>query len=113
MDKSWGNGVDGDVVFSPLDGQALGEMSDSRLRHAVNRFGRERRESGLRTHVDDAPTLLADHDAARSLGGKECTFQVNCHREVEVVFSIVFGEIAGSDPGIVDEDVEAAEVLDG
>src|ERR1700761_6880692 len=78
-----------DVVFAPLDCQALGQMTDAGLGHAVHGFDGQCSKSRLRAHVNDASTILADHDPARSLTSEKCALEINGERAIEVFFSNV------------------------
>src|SRR5579864_7860696 len=111
MNKSWGDGVHVDVVFAPLDRQTLREVYDGGLGHAINAFCGERGKSCLRTHINNATVLLADHDAPGSLAGEERAFQVDGKRGVEVFFGYILGKIVRRDSGVVHQNIEPTEVL--
>src|SRR5215470_10643617 len=55
IDKGWSYGVDIDVVLAPLNGEALGKVSEASLGHAVDGLRWQGSESRLRAHIDDAP----------------------------------------------------------
>ena len=76
-DESRRHRVDGDAVLAPLHGQALGEMGDGSLGHAVDRFRRQRHEARLRAQADDATVALPDHHPAGSLAGEEDALHVD------------------------------------
>src|SRR5215471_19574577 len=91
--KSRSDRVYGDVVPSPLDGKTLGEVRDGRFSHAINGFSGQCDESGLRTHIDDAAVILANHDTCGSLTGEEGTFQIDSEGRIEVLFADLLGGI--------------------
>jgi hypothetical protein len=113
LDESWRDGVHGNVEFAPLDGETFCQMRDGSFAGAVDGFGGKRDESSLRTHVDDATAVLADHDFRGGLRGEECRFQIYIQRGVELFFGDVDGEIGETVAGVVDEDVEFAEAFSG
>ncbi len=112
-DEGGRDGVYRDVVLAPFDGQALGEVGDGGFAGAVNRFRGQRGESSLRAHVDDAAAVLADHDFRGSLRGEERCFQIDGEGGVEFLFGDVEGQIGEAVAGVVDEDVELAEMRGG
>ena len=93
----------------PLDGQALRQVRDRRLRHAVDGLGRQRDEAGLRAEVHDAPAAVADHHAAHRLADEERPLQVHGQRAIEVRLGDGLGRVGRTDAGVVDQDVDAAE----
>src|SRR6476620_6140755 len=60
FDEGRRHGVYRDAVLPPLDGQALRQVGDGRLGHAVHRLARQRDVSRLRTDIDDAAASLTD-----------------------------------------------------
>jgi hypothetical protein len=60
--------------------------------------------------VNDPPVPLADHHPASGLAGEIDAFDVDVEGEVEVGLVDVFGEVRGAEAGVVDEDVEPAEL---
>ena len=113
QDEGGRNGVDADVILAPLDGETFGEMGDGGFGHAVNGFGGESHKAGLGTHIDDDAALLANHDAAGGLAGKESAFEIDSESGIEISFADVFGGIFGSDAGVVDKNVEPSEFFHG
>src|SRR5438034_1818583 len=111
-DERGRHGIHRDVVPAPLDGQTLGQVRDGRLAHAVYRFRRQRHKPGLGAHIDDAPPILANHDASGSLAGKERPSQIQVNGLVELVLWHVLGEMVKASPGVVHQDVEPSEMRD-
>src|SRR5437879_10224128 len=99
-DKRGRHGIHRDVVLAPLDRQALGQVRDGRLAHAVYRFRRQRHKPGLGAHIDDTPPILANHDAAGSLAGKERPLQIQVHGLIKLALWHVLGEIVKASPEI-------------
>ena len=116
-DEGRRHGVDGDVVLAPLDGQALRQVRDGRLGHAVDRLARQRHGAGLRAEVDDPAVALADHHAARRLAGEEGALEVHGERESKSSSRTSSAGFSGADAGVVDQDVERPKrgdrLLDG
>jgi len=112
-DKGWRDGVYGDVVLTPFDRQAFGEVRDRGFAGAIDGFRGQRGKSGLRAHVDDASAFLANHDFRGSLSGKERCLHVDCERRVEFFLRDVDGEIREATAGVVDENVQPAEMCGG
>ena len=75
-DERGSDGVHGDVVRAPLDGETFCEVRNRGLAGAVDGFGGQGGECGLRTHIDDAATLLAHHEFCGSLTGEESGLQI-------------------------------------
>ena len=113
FNKSGSHGVDGDVVGAPFNGEAFGEMGDGGFAGAVDGLGGKRGESGLRTHVDDAAPILADHDFGGFLAGEKSSFEVDGERFVVVALGHFKSRGADAAAGVVDKNVELAEVLGG
>ena len=112
-DEGGRDGVYRDVVLAPFDGQAFGEMRDRGFAGAIDGFRRQRGKSGLRAHVDDAAAVLADHDFRGSLRGEERCFQIDGEGGVEFMLGDVEGQIGEAVAGVIDEDVELAEMRGG
>ena len=55
------------------------------------------------------PRAGVDHELGRRLGGEERALEVHAEDEVVVLLADVDERLADLDPGVVDEDVEAAE----
>jgi hypothetical protein len=109
VDEGRSHCVHVDIVFTPFDCQALGQMTNARLGHAVDRLSGQCDEPGLRTHVDDASTLLPDHDLPRRLAGKKRSFQIDGEGAVEIFFGHVFGQVFGRDACVVHENIQPPE----
>jgi hypothetical protein len=98
-----------DVVLTPLDGKAFGQMSNGSFGHAVHRLGRQRYESCLGTQIDDATALLPNHDAPGSLTSEKCSLKIDGQRQIKVLLAHVFREVVWCESRIVDEDVDPSE----
>ena len=85
--------------------------------HALNNVSLERRvgESffGSGSMDEGGGDGAANHDASGSLAGEEGALEIDRQRVVKVLFAHVFGEVAGSDAGVVDEYIELPEMMDG
>ena len=53
---------------------------------------------------------MLHHDAAGGLAGEEGPFQVDGQGQVKIIFADVFDQVARPQPGIVDQDVQPAEM---
>ncbi len=85
-------------------------MRDGRLGHAVDGLTWQGDEAGLAAHVDDPAVALGRHHPARRLAGEEGPLQVDSQGGVEVLLGGVEGGVARGNPGVVDQDVQPAEV---
>jgi len=85
-------------------------VRDGGFGHAVDGLSGQSDKTGLRTQVDDAAAFLANHDSPSGLASKESALEVHGQREVEIFFGVIFGEIFGCNTGVVDKEIEAAEV---
>jgi hypothetical protein len=110
LDEGRGDGVDGDVVGAPLDRETARKVVYRRLRHAVDRFARERDHAGLRAHIDDAAEAPLDHQPADGLAGEEGALEVDADHVVEVGLRHVLCRAFRTHAGVVDEHVNLAEV---
>ncbi len=54
---------------------------------------------------------MPDHYATGGLRCEEGGLQIYLHRQVIVIFSDILGQVAGSDAGIVHQNIEPPEVL--
>ena len=81
-------------------------MRDRGLAHAIDRFGRQRHESGLRAEAHDPPVALSDHDPARGLAGEEDALHVHVEGEIEVLLDHLLRRSARPQAGVVHEDVQ-------
>src|ERR1700744_6300508 len=86
-------------------------MADARLGHAVDRLGRQRSKGSLRTHIDDATTLLPAHHLSRGWAGKKGALQVDRQGAIEVFFGNVLGKILGSNARVIDQNVQSSKSL--
>ena len=105
--------IHGDAERPPLDRQALRQVGDSRFRHAVDRFSWERHEPRLRAEVHDASAALADHVTADGLAHEERALEVDRTRQIIVAFVDLLRRVLWGDPGVVHENVDAAEARHG
>lgn len=112
-DEGGGDGVDGDVMAAPFDGEAFGEVGDGGFGHAVDGLRGEGDEASLGTHVDDDALFPGDHDAGGGLAGEESAFEIYGESIVKIFFADIFGGIFRGDAGVVDENIQAAELFDG
>jgi len=90
--------------------EALCEVRDAGLGHAINGFGGESGESSLRAHIDDPTTRLADHHTPRGLASKECPLEIYRQREVEIRFGHIFSPVARSHACVIYQDIKATEI---
>ena len=67
-----------------------------------------------RRDVHDTAAMAAlDHVSAGRLGGEEGALEIDSEHQVVVLLRDIDERLADLDPGVVDQDVEAAEGLDG
>src|SRR6202043_4165348 len=52
-------------------------------------------------------------EAPCRLAGEEGALEIHRQREIKIFLAIIFRGIFGRDPGVIDEDIEAAEAVNG
>src|SRR5271170_5256878 len=102
--------IDVDVVRTPLNGQALSQMCDTGLGHAIDRLSRQRDKARLRTHIDDPSAALFLHHLACGLTGEEGALEIYIQRTVEVFLAHVQCEVRRCYAGVIHQDVELAQL---
>src|SRR5258708_23491225 len=111
LDHPWVNGVDANLARAQLFRQNPGNNVHRALGARVNRAGRRRQAADHRTDVDDAGSVA---EVGHGSLGRE---QESQHVDVEDLVKLLLGHgLDGGElvnAGVVDQDVEAAEVLDG
>ncbi|MHC2413494.1 hypothetical protein ACVJGC_006085 [Bradyrhizobium diazoefficiens] len=91
-----------------------GQLLHAALRHRVGRKRRDRQQRVHRGHVDDDPAAaLRDHLPGSRLHAEEGAFQIDADDFVEFLFGDLEDVPVAGDAGIVDHDVEPAELLHG
>ena len=107
--------VDADAVLAQLQCRDPGQADQAVLGRAIGRGERERRLGRLRGDIDDLATAaLRDHGAGTVLGAQERAAQVDPqHRVPFGHFNIDQRLHQVADAGVVDQNVEAAEMPDG
>ena len=73
----------------------------------------ERDHAEVGPDVDDLSAALRDHDARRCLAGEKHAFHRRIHRLVVFVFGDIQGRPGSGPPGVVHENVDAAEHVFG
>ena len=107
------NGVDVDAFGSPLIGEGLGELSYAALGRCIGGYPDATLKGEDRGNVDDFAGAFGQHVPAGELGEAEDAGEVDVDNRIPVFFGVVGGGRAADDAGVVDEDVDGAEVLDG
>ena len=110
------SGVGPDARPGVLDGQLTGEGEDAPLRRRVGHLRRRRPHQGHeRGHVHDGAAARVDHGRDRRPAAEPHPLQVDLHHSVprrrgRVEHAAV---VAGKDPGVVEQDVQATEGVHG
>ena len=102
-----------DAVAAPLLPGDAGESAHAELGGAVGTIVGARMPAGERRHVEDVAAPALAHVAEHRLSAQEHRLEVD--RDVEVpqfLGDLRYGGGAG-DPGVVDQDVDRAEAVDG
>ena len=106
-----GDGVDLDVFGGPLVGEGFGELGDSALGGGVGGDADAALEAEQGGDVDDfAGGLPGDEVAGGELGELEDAGEVDLQDLLPVFEGDVFGGVAEDGAGVVDEDVDVAEL---
>lgn len=112
VDAPGGDGVDGDVPVAAVLGEGSGEALDRALGPGVEGVVRDAgHRRGHRAHEDDAAAV--SDVAVRVLGHEELGPGVDVEGPVVDLFRHVEFWVEGFDAGVVDDDVEVAEVVEG
>ena len=119
--KGWSNAVDGDADLVELEAHRLGEGGDARLGRGVVGLAEVADQAGARRGVDDpagtdtsSPALSSDRQWLTAWWvGAKVPFRCTRMTESQSCSVIVPDRGVAGDAGVVDEDVEPAEVVDG
>lgn len=107
------NDVGENVVLDALLGEGLGEADHGELGGRVVGLAKVTEQTGSGGGVDDATELLLAEVGPGGAGGLVGALDVDLEDEVPVlILHVLEGDVA-EDTGVVDEDVDAAELLDG
>src|SRR3979411_2010339 len=92
------------------DGDAVVEGPDAVLGAAVGRVSAQRQKGGHAADVDDVPAAVDGHPLQRRMHTGDRAEQIDLE-DVAVLLNAEIARIAGmDDPGVVDEDVDGAEL---
>ena len=105
------DGVHIDAPGRPFVCEQLGEAGDAALRRGVARHADAALEGEERGDVDDLARALGQHVATGRLAEEEGGLEVGVDHRVPILLGKVDAVGAADDAGIIDEDVEAAELL--
>src|SRR5581483_10703488 len=104
--------VAGDAVAAEVAGDDAGEAGDASLRGAVVRLPGETAKPGDGREVDDAPVALLPHEDRGGLRRAVVPLQVHGDDVVPLLLAHVEDHPVAQDPGDVDQDVDASEVVE-
>ena len=108
-----GDRVDLDVVLRALDGEHAGEADEAHLGGAVVGLAEVAEDAGARRGVDDAAVALLAHVDPGRAGDVERALEVHVEHRVDQVGRHVVERLVAQDAGVVDDDVDLAERVDG
>ena len=108
-----GDGVGLDVVLGPLLGQDPGEADQAHLGGAVVGLAEVAQNAGVRGGVEDPAVALLAHLDPRRAGHVERPPQVDVDDGVEQLRRHVVERLVAQDAGVVDDDVDPSEGVDG
>lgn len=108
-----GNDVAENVVLVTLLGEGLGEANKGELGGRVVGLAKVAVETGGGGGVDDTAVLLLAEVRPGGAGDLVGTVDVDLHDEVPVLILEVLEAGVAEDAGVVDDDVDTAESLDG
>jgi hypothetical protein len=114
--EAWADGGDADAFVAELGVEALGEAGEGELGGDVGEQVRDRDLAADGGDVDDAAAGFVDGGEQvweRGLDGVEGGEEVGPHGLVVGVGSLVFDGTDVDDSGVVDEEIDAAEGMDG
>ena len=108
-----GDGVDLDVELAALDREDAREADEAHLRSAVVGLAEVAEDARVRARVDDAAEALVAHDHPGRHGHVERTHEVGRDHGLEELRSHVVERLVAQDAGVVDDDVDGAEGVEG
>lgn len=108
-----GNDVGENVVLGTLFGQSLGETNHGELGSRVVGLAEAAVETSSRGSVDDATVLLLAEVRPGGAGNLVGAGDVDLHDQVPVLVGQVLEADVTEDTGVVDDNVDTAESLDG
>src|SRR5579884_213446 len=101
------------MVRRPLEGELLRQERDAALAGAVRRPVLERHDAHRGGEVDDGPAAGAHHDPRGGLRAKEEPLEVGVEDLVPLLLGHLERGAPDVDAGVVDENVDAAELRGG
>jgi hypothetical protein len=111
-DVAGSDGVDLNAFGGPLVGEGLGELGDAALGSCVGRDADAALEAEEAGDVDDLAASFSGHDVSGDeLGELEDAGEVDLQDVLPGVEGSVDGGVAVDGAGVVDEDVDATEVV--
>src|SRR5262249_57154998 len=114
IDEARYHAIDADVVRCKLVGEHLGEADLSRFRRTGaggQEWRVERHYPSLAAYIDDPATALSNHHRHHALTDAKLREEVDCHALDEFRIGDFEKWFVGACAGIVDEDVDAAELV--
>ena len=105
------DGVDADIVAAKVARQAARQTFDRRLGGLVERQFRQGQVPADRSEIQDHAAARALHRRHRRLGREEEVTQIDRHAIIPISGRHVLNAMAVVIGGIVDEDVDAAQLL--
>ena len=108
-----GQAIDGDAVLAPIVGETHGELANAAATGAVRAESGITGDSGDRADVDDAAVVAVDHAASNGLRDEKTAAQVCIENQIPIFPSDFERGFANVAAGVVDEDVDVAEVFFG
>src|SRR5689334_13233276 len=111
VDPARQDGVDLDVVGRPGAGAGARELHDAALAGGIGRRVAARKDRHHRADVDDLAVAGSFQRGIGGLRAQEGAGQVSIHDGLPLVQLEQMGRLADAGAGIVDEDVDAAEVF--
>jgi hypothetical protein len=113
VDPAGEDGVHLDVVLGPGGRQRLAELDDAALAGGVGRGERQAEDRCHRADHDDLAAARLAHGGVGRMRADEGAGEVGLEDQPPLVERVGLRRLAHVDPGIVDQDVEPAEALDG
>lgn len=112
LDEAGGYGIGADSAGADFLGYALGEGDESGLGGGVVSLTGVAVNAHYGGHVDYRAAALAHHDGEDGVDEVEGAFEVYCDYGVPLSLGHAHHEAVFGDAGVVDKDVDAAEVFD-
>ncbi|MCY1169227.1 hypothetical protein D9M73_92470 [compost metagenome] len=105
------NRIDVDALARPFIGEQLGQPANAALGRGIARHANAALKGQHRRDIDDLAGPFRDHVPPRRLAQEEHRFEIGVDHRIPIVLGKIDRIGAADDAGIVDENIETAELI--